>query len=107
MIFELLAYGRMMRLKSEQVEAIKQTILPVAGEHARIILFGSRRDDTARGGDVDLLVESERPLTLLDGARLKVRLERRLGLPVDLLCRQPYDEPGPFEQMILQTGVVL
>ena len=28
-----------MRLKPEQVEAIKQTVTPVAGEHARITVW--------------------------------------------------------------------
>jgi len=41
----------------EEVETIKST---VTGEdpEARVYLFGSRADDNARGGDIDLLIES-------------------------------------------------
>jgi predicted nucleotidyltransferase len=44
-----------MRLTTNQITAIREE----AGRldpHAEVFLFGSRVDDSARGGDVDLLV---------------------------------------------------
>ena len=47
-----------MRLSADQIEAIKQETAHFFGADARVWLFGSRVDDTARGGDVDLYVQS-------------------------------------------------
>ncbi len=40
-------------------------------------------------GDVDLLIETWDVLTLLERAHLKIALETRLGLPIDILCQAP------------------
>ena len=48
-----------MRLTSEQIKAIKDTTYSVLGEGSRVILFGSRVDDAKKGGDIDLLFETE------------------------------------------------
>ena len=41
-----------MRLSSSQIEAIKQETEHFFGAKAEVWLFGSRVDDTAKGGDV-------------------------------------------------------
>ena len=46
-----------MRLSDDQTRAIKQITHQIAGETAHIWVFGSRLDDTAFGGDLDLLLE--------------------------------------------------
>jgi len=51
-----------MRLTPEQIESIHQFALQVAGPHASVRLFGSRLDDSARGGDVDLLLDISMPV---------------------------------------------
>lgn len=96
-----------MRLTPAQVETIVAQTAAVAGPSARVWLFGSRLDDAARGGDVDLLIESEPALDPLARARLKVRLEARLGLPVDVLARSPAAAPKPFEALALRGAVAL
>jgi len=47
-----------MRLSAAQIEAIKQETAHFFGAQAEVWLFGSRVDDTQRGGDVDLYVKS-------------------------------------------------
>lgn len=42
-----------MRLTPQQIQGIRQLVRNVAGEAARIRVFGSRLDDRARGGDID------------------------------------------------------
>ena len=48
----------LLRLTEEQVQLTKQAIAHVLGGPAAIWLFGPRVDDTLRGGDIDLLVET-------------------------------------------------
>lgn len=75
-----------MRLSPAQARLIVQCVRQQFGANARVMLFGSRLDDTARGGDVDLLVESEAPATLRQRALVTMALEKALGLPVDIVA---------------------
>lgn len=61
--------------------AIRETVRAVTGPRTRVHLFGSRTDDTAKGGDIDLLVEIDHSVDspVLLGARLGARLQQALG----------------------------
>lgn len=74
-----------MRLSPQQIDIILATSHEVMGADASVWLYGSRLDDQRQGGDVDLLVEAAPAHGLLCRARLKIRLEQRLQLPVDVL----------------------
>lgn len=74
-----------MRLTSDQTRTILHCMHQQFGPLTRVSLYGSRLDDAGRGGDVDLLVETEAPPTLRQRALATVRLEQSLQLPVDLL----------------------
>lgn len=81
-----------MRLSEAQVEAVRRAVRQVAGEEATATLFGSRLDDAARGGDVDLLVGVpyvvDNPALLI--ARLSARLSAALGgRSVDVVLTAP------------------
>ena len=52
-----------MRLTPAERTAIRETVLAVAGTGSRVRLFGSRIDNNARGGDIDLLVELDRDVS--------------------------------------------
>ena len=45
-----------MRLTPWERLTIRDTVRTVVGEGARVRLFGSGTEDSARGGDIDLLV---------------------------------------------------
>ncbi|NOQ76268.1 MAG: nucleotidyltransferase domain-containing protein [Methylococcaceae bacterium] len=47
-----------MRLTSKEIDTIKNSVLALDAS-AHVYLFGSRVDDAKRGGDIDLLIESE------------------------------------------------
>jgi predicted nucleotidyltransferase len=79
-----------MRLTTAQQEGIKQVCREVFTADASVWLFGSRLDDSARGGDVDLYVKAG-PHALMDELRCKIRLEEALQIPVDLIVRKPLD----------------
>jgi predicted nucleotidyltransferase len=77
-----------MRLNSKQIVSITETAAEVAGVGARVWLFGSRLDDARTGGDVDLLIESKPAIGLMGRAKIKLFLEQKLNLPVDVISSE-------------------
>ena len=96
-----------MRLTREQTQIVLQTINQLAGSSARAYLFGLRLDDQARGGDVDLLVETPTPTPLIKRARLKHVLESRLKMPIDLVVYSLSTEPTTFQQIARARAIPL
>ena len=99
-----------MRLTTNQRTAIREEVTRIFGQNARVRLFGSRVDDKALGGDIDLHIEtSGQPEELLDRElRLHARLLRRLGeRRIDIVV---YDSQQPLRSIdaqARQTGVSL
>ena len=77
-----------MRLSPDQTRGILQCVRQHFGADAGVMLFGSRLNDGARGGDIDLLVESPSPPSLMQRARATMALEAALNLPVDIVATQ-------------------
>jgi len=96
-----------MRLTELQRTIIRQTVSRIAGPDALVILFGSRLDDSARGGDLDLLIESDELLTLMQRSRIKLALESSLVMPVDIVAIKRGAQPTAFQRIVLATGVPL
>ena len=92
-----------MRLTQEQIQSITQTVFRLTGKGAEVYLFGSRLDDKAKGGDVDLFIETGTPLTLIQRAQIKLELESQLELPVDIVSQTRNTAPTPF-QVIARAG---
>lgn len=86
---------------------ITEIVASRAGRMAEVYLFGSRLDDRARGGDVDLFIKSNPPLSLIERARIKVRAETALGLPVDIVASGLDDGLTPFQQIAQAHAVRL
>ncbi|OGV84972.1 MAG: hypothetical protein A3J88_08370, partial [Melioribacter sp. RIFOXYB12_FULL_38_5] len=51
-----------MRLKKEIIEFLKQKKNELFPENTKIYLFGSRTKDSLKGGDIDILILSEKKL---------------------------------------------
>lgn len=99
-----------MRLSEAQRRVIRQLTSEFVGDDARVLLFGSRVDDTARGGDIDLFVQSPHPVPARFDAeiRLGARQERALGgQHVDLLLVDPQTPMQPVHHVALATGLAL
>ena len=99
-----------MRLSPEHIQNIKSTAHAVLGEGVRIVLFGSRVDDQAKGGDVDLLIEVQQPLAepALMSARIASRISRAMhGRKVDVLLKAPNLHEQAIHQIAARQGVVL
>jgi len=96
-----------MRLTEQQTHTILDAVANITDNDAAVFLFGSRCNDAVKGGDVDLLLETVNPLPLLDRARIKMVLEQRLNLPVDIIAHCQNDAPTPFQTIAKAQGVRL
>lgn len=70
-------------------------------------LFGSRLDDNASGGDVDLLLEVPEPVErpALLSARFGARVSRALGgRKVDVLIAAPNLARLPIHELAIERG---
>ncbi len=99
-----------MRLNQHEIDAIKAAAAEIFGESAVIRLFGSRLDDTAKGGDIDLMVELdeavEHPARL--SAWLSVKVMRATqGRKVDVILAAPNLEELPIHRIAREQGVIL
>jgi len=99
-----------MRLSQEDVSAIREVVCRECGAGARARLFGSRLDDTRRGGDVDVLVELDHPVQrpAVFAAQLSARLSRRLqGRAVDVILSASNLPRSPVHDIAEKEGQLL
>jgi predicted nucleotidyltransferase len=99
-----------MRLTAEQTEMICRITREVAGDDSSVRLFGSRLNDTQRGGDIDLLVHVTHPVDnpALIVAQLSARIMRTLGgRRVDVLLAAPNLQALPIHAHAMAEGVPL
>ena len=87
-----------------RIEEIRSVISEIAEQYAikKATLFGSRADGSNReNSDIDLILEFNRPVTLIFLSGLKLRLEERTGLSVDIIH-------GPIrESDMIEVGKVV
>ncbi len=99
-----------MRLLPIHIQSIRQIVHGMLGDSATIMLFGSRLDDHACGGDVDLLIHVDHTLsnTAFTAALLAVQLERKLdGRRVDVILRTSASSHQAIDDVAKITGVAL
>ena len=99
-----------MRLSRSQIQAIVTATTELAGADAQVRLFGSRLDDSLRGGDIDLLVECPHPVArpVWLAAQITARLQRRLGdRKIDVLLVDPSTRLEAVHHFAKTEGVLL
>lgn len=94
-----------MRLSKGEIDCLK-TKLKELEEGAKLYLFGSRVDDSKRGGDIDLLIISDK-LTKKDLRALRVEFfkhfeEQKLDIVLDDGTMR-----NPFVQLIFKEAIEL
>lgn len=93
-----------MRLNEYEIKAIKESFKQF-DNNARIYLFGSRVDDNKKGGDIDLLIFSDK-LTQKDAIKIKNSLWDKIGeQKIDILIVK--DISHPFTRIALKESVRL
>lgn len=99
-----------MRLTSTQQQLIKDTVDRVLQTPHRVWLFGSRVDDSLRGGDIDLFIETDevlpdrvKAICSLYGALVYALGDRKL----DILLKDARTNDAPVFDIAKRTGVIL
>lgn len=99
-----------MRLTPQQIQALREAIMEIAPEASSIQLFGSRLDDNALGGDIDLLINFNHPIEhpALLSARLAVKASRAVdNRKVDIVLSAPNLTQSSIHRIALEEGKLL
>lgn len=99
-----------MRLSERERQVIRAKVAELFGPEARVRLFGSRVDDSARGGDIDLLVEVPKPVGNRPAAAARLAAELQLALGdqrIDVVLVDPGTPPAPVHEAARRHGVPL
>ena len=95
-----------MRLTEFEINVIKQSARDVFGSDVQFFLFGSRVDDTKKGGDIDLYIKAKVGNDLTHKFKLLIELEKKLGeQKIDIVFAE--DKSRAIEQQAILHGIRL
>ncbi len=96
-----------MRLVEYEKNSIKKVFHEVFGD-GKIYLFGSRVDDTQRGGDIDLYLSPKEKFDNIHERKINFLLKLNLLIgeqKIDVLIEK--DKNRLIEQVALRDGIIL
>lgn len=100
-----------MRLSSLDLQRIKSVYQDFSLQNSKLFLFGSRLDDSKKGGDIDLLLVFENADSLAQFKRLEflVQLKKAIGdRKIDLTLATANElKTDPFLMIIMDSAVEL
>ena len=110
--FNFSSIGYLMRLTDFQRQSIYETAKSNFGADAQVWLFGSRVDDQAKGGDIDLYIEpqNQKPADLITAKLQFLRdLHKKIGeQKIDVVLHRADSAVDlPIYRIAKQTGVLL
>jgi uncharacterized protein len=100
-------------LEPKERDAIVQASREVFATGTAVYLFGSRVDDSKRGGDIDLLVETAMPMTPPELVEHRTRFVARLYRMLDeqridiVITAYGQPDPRPVVAEAKRTGILL
>jgi predicted nucleotidyltransferase len=94
-----------MRLREEEVKVLKNTLYGLSAQ-AKLYLFGSRTDDSKKGGDIDLLVVSEH-LTKKHLRLLRTEFFKHFGEQKMDIILDNGEFKDPFVKKIISEAILL
>ena len=95
-----------MRLSTDQQRIIHDAVHSLDPD-AKVLLFGSRADDNAQGGDIDLFVISRR-IGMREEWKIRREILDAIGWQkLDLIVRRPDQLDSPISRIALEKGVSL
>jgi len=95
-----------MRLTPQQAELLKHKIQAYLPE-SQVYLFGSRVDDAQKGGDIDILVLADRPLSFQEKFAVKLAFYQQFGEQKIDIVSLTHTGEAVFKQIALLDAVQL
>ena len=95
-----------MRLTNFEFNALR-TIIGELDPSGSIYLYGSRTDDSRRGGDIDVFLQASRVIDMKTRLRTQYRLEQACNTHVDLLVKNPQQPMQAIHQIAIEQGILL
>ena len=95
-----------MRLSAPIVNYFK-TCFTQEFPQARIYLYGSRTNDNARGGDIDLMVLTPTPVDRSIFRTIRIGFYKKFGWRKIDLVNFTFDDHTPFRQLISADAIEL
>lgn len=93
-----------MRIPEEQLVFIKENIKKIAPE-AKVYIFGSRTDDTKRGGDIDVLFLTEQLFTFTQTSEVRIAFIKKFGDQKLDLVNYTFASDDPFKKLVLLDAI--
>ncbi len=95
-----------MRISKEKADFIVKEVKALRGD-AKVYLFGSRVDDGAKGGDIDILILSEKRLHFFERGALESGFWSKFGQQKIDFVSFTYEDNSPFKTIALQNALAL
>lgn len=101
-----------MRLSEKEIKVIKTAAQKVWGANVKVRLFGSRTDDTKKGGDIDLLINPGRNLNTRELVLTKAHFLSQLFISmgeqrIDVIIESPEKENLPIIKTARESGIIV
>lgn len=94
-----------MRISKEEIKVLKDKLKNISSS-AKLYLFGSRIDDTKKGGDIDLLVVSKE-VTKKDLRKLRIDFFENFGEQKLDIILDDGEFNSPFTKHIIKKAILL
>ena len=94
-----------MRLSENEIDILKSELFAIS-KSAKLYLFGSRTDDQAKGGDIDLLIVSNK-VSKKDIRSLRLEFFKHFGEQKIDIVLDDGSFQNPFTKHIIQKAIRL
>ena len=92
------------------MDIIRACAKQIFGQNCVVRVFGSRVDDSRRGGDIDLHVVTETPAsaTVQNEILFSLALQADMGeQKIDVIARPPDFSPSAIDDIAFSTGKII
>jgi predicted nucleotidyltransferase len=92
-----------MRVSKSILDFFSRRLKAIAPE-VRLFLFGSRNDDAQKGGDIDILVLTEKKIPQASLRTIRLQFYRLFGEQKIDLVNFSFADESPFKQLAMMEG---